>query len=298
MTLQVCIYAASIFGAAFLGGALPLLMKTTHEDHLKLFVTFGAGLLLGMAFLHMLPEAAEMIPATFGAWLLIGFLILLVLERFVMVHACDEHGCHYHTIGVAAFAGLAIHGVIEGFALASSLFVGKLGFLVLVAILAHKVPSGFALTSILQLASKSKKTILWFAVGVALSGPLGLILAYNLLIHESIPNAAGALLAMSVGTFIYISACDLLPELHRSDTEKRKRLITFFLGIVVAYASGYLTDLHGGHHHGAQGHHHATPGDKSKAFDENDLEPHDHNHDHDHDHDHDGHQHEIDSRVH
>jgi zinc and cadmium transporter len=287
MTLQVCIYAASIFGAAFLGGALPLTMKDLHENHLKLFVTFGAGLLLGMAFLHMLPEAAEMIPSTFGVWLLAGFLVLLVLERFVMVHACDEHGCHYHTIGVAAFAGLCIHGVIEGFALASSLFVGKLGFLVLIAILAHKIPSGVALTSILQLASKPKKQILWFAFGVACSGPLGLILAYNLLIHESIPNAAGALLAMSIGTFIYISACDLLPELHRSDTEKKKRLATFFLGIIVAYVSGYLTDLHGGHHHGPQGHH-STPGDKTEpGFSEGDLEPHDHDgegHDHGHDH--------------
>ena len=44
--------------------------------------TLIAGLLLGMSFLHMLPEAAEMLPHTFAFWFLFGFLVLLVLERF------------------------------------------------------------------------------------------------------------------------------------------------------------------------------------------------------------------------
>ena len=41
----------------------------------------------------------------FGAWMMAGFLLLLVLERFMMVHACEEHGCDYHTVGLAAFVG-------------------------------------------------------------------------------------------------------------------------------------------------------------------------------------------------
>lgn len=240
MSSTLWIYSSLIFATALAGGVLPMLFTRAREDGLKLFVSLGAGLLLGMAFLHMLPEAAELVPHSFGSWFLVGFVLLLVLERFLMVHACEEHGCDYHTIGMAAFVGLTIHGVIEGFALASSIFVTQLGALILVAILAHKAPAGFALTSILKLSKKSSRQILYFVVGVALSGPLGMFLAYFILRNEKLPSTAGVLLAMSAGTFLYIAACDLLPELHRSNTEKFKRLGAFMIGIGISYLSVYL----------------------------------------------------------
>lgn len=240
MNTTLGIYSFLIFITALSGGLLPLLFSREREEGLKLFVSLGAGLLLGMAFLHMLPEAAELVPNSFGSWFLVGFVLLLVLERFLMVHACEEHGCDYHTVGVAAFVGLTIHGIIEGFALASSLFVTQLGALILVAILAHKAPAGFALTSILKLSGKSPRQILGFVVGVALSGPFGMFLAYAILRHEKLPSTAGVLLAVSAGTFLYIGACDLLPELHRSDTEKFKRLGAFIVGLGISYLSVYL----------------------------------------------------------
>jgi zinc and cadmium transporter len=243
MTSQFCrllIYASLIFLTATAGGVLPLLMPNAREDRLKLFVSLGAGLLLGMAFLHIIPEASLLLPGSFGIGLLVGFLLLLVLERFVMVHACEEHGCDYHTIGMAAFAGLAVHGVIEGLALASSVMVSNIGPLVLVGILSHKAPAGFALTSLLKLAGKSNRRIIAFVLGVALSGPVGVMLAYLLLAKTHWQNSAGILLSVSAGTFLYISACDLLPELHRNDTEKFKRLTAFLGGLALAYVSGPL----------------------------------------------------------
>lgn len=234
------LYAFAIFATSLAGGLLPLLVPQHREKHLQMFVSLGAGLLLGMAFLHMIPEAAELLPHTFGIWLLLGFLILLVLERFVMVHACEETHCNYHTIGLAAFFGLAVHGIIEGFALASSTVMPHLASLVLIAILAHKAPAGVALTSILRMSSKSKKQILLFVIGVALSGPAGILGAYLFLKSESISNTAGALLALSAGTFLYIAACDLLPELHKADKEKGKNLVAFFVGLIISYLGDFL----------------------------------------------------------
>jgi zinc and cadmium transporter len=244
MKFQLITYSFLVFITALAGGVIPLFWSRLHDEGLKTFVCLGAGILLGMSFLHMLPEASELLPRQFGFWFLVGFLILLILERFVMVHPCDEHGCHYHTVGVAAFAGLTIHGIIEGFALASSLFVSRLAPFVLVAILAHKAPQGFALTSILKLAGKTKRQILSFAVGVALSGPLGVVLAYSLIGKQQMPSMAGVLLSVSSGTFMYIGACDLLPELHRVDDQKFKRLIAFLVGIGISAISGFLVDGH------------------------------------------------------
>jgi zinc transporter ZupT len=161
-----------------------------------------------------------------------------------MIHACEEHGCDYHTIGLAAFVGLVIHGMIEGFALATSLVVTQIGPLILIAILSHKAPSGFALTSILKLARKGVKQILAFSIGVALSGPFGLFLAYGVLRSDTLPATSGILLSISAGTFLYIGACDLLPELHRTDTEKLRRLGAFFLGLVLSFVSGFLLESH------------------------------------------------------
>ncbi|MBI1861695.1 MAG: ZIP family metal transporter [Deltaproteobacteria bacterium] len=232
-------YCAIIFLGTFLGGIIPTHLSLS-ERKLQMGVALGAGLLLGMSLVHMIPEAAELMPETFGIWLLAGFLILLVAERFVMVHACEETHCDYHTIGWAAFIGLTIHGLIEGAALASSLVVPKIGPMVLIAIVSHKLPSGIALSSILKMAGISKRKSVAFVTGVAISGPVGLFLSYALLSQMAQSATAGALLSMSAGTFLYIGACDLLPEMHRGGEERQIKFACFLVGIGVSLLGGLI----------------------------------------------------------
>jgi len=231
---RLLLYSVLMFGVAMAAGVGPILFKKPSEKLLKLFVSLGAGLLIGMAFLHMLPEAAELVPHAFGLWFLIGFLLLLILERFVMVHACDEGDCHYHTVGITAFAGLTVHGVLEGFALASSEFATGLGPIILFAILFHKAPAATALSSMLSLADMSRRQIILFVTGIALATPIGLCTAYFALTNTKFVEPAGVLLAVSAGTFLYIAACDLLPELHKTTEEKGKRLAAFMFGIAIS----------------------------------------------------------------
>lgn len=239
MILQAVLYGTIIFIASVLGGILPLFFSKKEENWMASAISFGAGLLLGMAFLHMLPEAAEL-THSFGYWFMAGFVLLLILEKFIMVHTCEEHGCHYHTVGVAAFAGLTVHGLMEGFALGSTLYLSALAPLVLVAVLSHKIPAGFALASILRMASLSRRQIVGFVVGVSLSVPAGLALSLGILEREAIPSLSGALLALSAGSFVYIGACDLLPELHRNETHKLTKLLCFGAGVALSAVSGFL----------------------------------------------------------
>ena len=240
--VKLIVYSAVIFLGTFLGGLIPIQLSGLGERRLQMGVALGAGLLLGMSFSHMIPEAAELAPDVFGFWLLAGFVLLLIVERFGMVHACDEKRCDYHTVGWTAFVGLTIHGLIEGAALASSLVVPHIGPMVLVAIVSHKLPSGIALSSILKLAGKSRLQNLAFVVGVSVSGPVGLVLSYRVLSHSALSSAAGALLAASAGTFLYIGACDLLPEMHREESSRMGRLAWFLFGAGLSVLGGLFTD--------------------------------------------------------
>src|SRR6476659_3116129 len=86
---------------SFLFGYLPLLLKTSSTAKLKLFTTFGAGLLLGAAFLIIIPEGIETIYDAYNAMkrpgnlshspainrdiglsLLLGFAFMLVVDQF------------------------------------------------------------------------------------------------------------------------------------------------------------------------------------------------------------------------
>src|SRR3989338_4603437 len=110
-----------------LGGAIPLLRRW-KEDHLHTFVSFSAGVLIATAFLHLMPDAISRgNPLWVGFCILVSFLFLFILEKFIMLHPCEETHCDYHTMGMAAFAGMLTHTFFDGFALGSALMVPGLG---------------------------------------------------------------------------------------------------------------------------------------------------------------------------
>src|SRR5512147_3222054 len=82
-------YAAAILLGSLAGGSLPLLGGVRRSDT---FLSFSAGVMLGAGFIHMLPEAVEGAGFRTIPFVLVGFLVLFLLERFVLVHVCAEPG--------------------------------------------------------------------------------------------------------------------------------------------------------------------------------------------------------------
>ena len=56
--------------------------------------------MLGAAFFHMLPEAVEAGGAAAVPFVVVGFLFLYLLERFVLVHVCAEPGPERAPLGL------------------------------------------------------------------------------------------------------------------------------------------------------------------------------------------------------
>ena len=171
----IAVYLALIAGISLVGGVAPL-VRTWSREKLTLLVSTGAGVLLGAAFVHMLPLTAESLGRAAGLPILAGFLAIFVLEQFFLVDPCEEVGCEIHSFGFAAFLGITFHSLIDGVAVGSSLIVPNLAPPVFLAIVIHKIPAAFSLCSILLLAGYSRGRALLHICGFSTATPIGAIL--------------------------------------------------------------------------------------------------------------------------
>ncbi|GAF82690.1 unnamed protein product, partial [marine sediment metagenome] len=68
----IAVYLLLIAGISLVGGVAPL-VRTWSREKLTLLVSAGAGVLLGAAFVHMLPLSAESLGHAAGLPILAGF---------------------------------------------------------------------------------------------------------------------------------------------------------------------------------------------------------------------------------
>jgi zinc and cadmium transporter len=242
-------YSGAIVASAFAGALWPVLADV--RKRLVLFLAFAAGVMLGAAFFHMLPEALESGGARAITFVPAGFVVLFLLERYVLVHACEEPPeckAHEHqpAFGMTAFLGLSAHTLFDGVALASAVSEG-VGMTVFLAIVAHKVPSSLSLASILKAEGRSRGRVLWLVLAFGLMVPLGAALYYALEQVAHWPSLTSSALAFSAGTFLYIAVSDLLPHINRHGRDKRLLHISGLLaGLLIMLALSWaLPDHHG-----------------------------------------------------
>ena len=271
-TLTLAAYSGAILTGSLAGGVIPLFGKRTRSDAL---LSFSAGVMLGAAFFHMLPEAVHLGGPDVIPWAVAGFLFLFLLERFVLVHVCAEPGpserllghpappphgfrdhaghdhaheatgCDVHTLGLAAFVGLSLHTLVDGFALGAAQSDPALGLLVFVAILAHKIPSSVSLTAILRAEGYGKRQALLMNASFALMVPAGaaIFLVVDRMVAASSFTAVA--LAASAGSFLQLSLSDILPDLHRRGGDRWKISLALLAGLAVMWALKSLGHAHG-----------------------------------------------------
>lgn len=238
-------YTLMIATAIIVGGVLPILFKW-KQKRIPIVLSISAGLMLGAAFFHLIPESYENLGKGVGIYILLGFLFLFFIEKFVTIHVCEIFDCEVHHLGITAFIGIGFHTFINGIALGASLLETSpaVGLSVFLAIAAHKGPEVFSLSSLL-LSSDAKKSIITIInLIVLLMIPVGALSSYYFLKSEGL-LWMGRALAFSAGTFLHISLSDLLPEAHRHSDSRLKTSIAFILGLgVMGLLARYFL-----HHH-------------------------------------------------
>ena len=238
VSASLLLYLAVLLVGSLIGGLLPLAGNWSARS-LLIPVAFSGGILLGAAFFDMIPESAPLLGKWLGWPLLGGFLTIFILERFVLVHpypeGASEHGhAHHIHLGITAYAGLSFHSLLDGLAISSTYNRPELGGVVLLAVLFHKIPDAFALTSLLLLDRWSPRAIVGWMTLFAFSTPLGAILTWMALTNAN--NAiVGAAIALSAGTFLAVATSDVLPQIRRMNNQRMWPLVALFVGLAVSW---------------------------------------------------------------
>src|SRR5215469_6498181 len=86
----LAIYCGLVLIASLAGGWLPIIVRLTHT-RLQIAISLVAGLMLGIALLHFLPDANEHLQSLDRTvtWMLSGFLAMFFLQRFFHFHHHD-----------------------------------------------------------------------------------------------------------------------------------------------------------------------------------------------------------------
>lgn len=206
--LATILAAVLLVSAISFVGVLYLALREQLLKRLLLsFVSFAAGVLLGTAFLHLLPEVG---PAGLG-WALVGIIAFFLLERFIW-HHCHRIGLHSFTY--LNLVGDGLHNLADGAIIAASFLTSPpLGLAALIAVIAHEIPQEISDFAILIYGGfKRMKALLWNFVS-ALAAVAGALLVYFL--SQAVADLTTGLLPFAAGGFIYIAATDLIPELHK-----------------------------------------------------------------------------------
>ncbi|MBX7095580.1 MAG: ZIP family metal transporter [Flavobacteriales bacterium] len=220
-------------------------MNPTGERTLKLMLAFSGAFLLGVSFLHLIPEVYEHGPKNIGIFILLGFLFQLLLEFFSEgiehghVHIHDHHKERFP---IVVMISLCLHAFVEGIPLEREIHAehhaiahGHGNHSLLMGVVFHNIPVSIALMSMFLKSGLSRQNAFFWLAIFALMGPLGTFLGHIFGADLS-SNLAGffdIILAIVVGMFMHISTTILFEssENHRFNLIK---FLSILGGVVVA----------------------------------------------------------------
>jgi zinc and cadmium transporter len=235
---NAAILALAVVLAGVVAGVIPLFFQWSHRTAHR-WIAFGAGVIIGAAVLHLLPEAYELAGAGGIPFVLLGFLLLYGIEQSSIGHRHgqdDERG-EFQGIGALAVIGLTLHNLVDGIVLGSGEHSPTLGLTIFLAVLLHKIPTIFSLSVLLVHGEFSRPRIL-LLLGVVLAAiPIGTAAAYFWLGEYDSAANLGRLIFFSAGTFLYIGAYELLPEMHRRSASDRWIGAWFASGVLLMFIS-------------------------------------------------------------
>lgn len=230
-------------------------MALRFKDKLHLILGFSAGAVIGVAFFDLLPESINLGSKFYDIGTLtsitaIGFLVYLLLDRLVFLHAhahSHDHGDHSEEVegkqisrGILGAGSLSIHSFLDGVAIGLAFQVSAaIGAIVAVAVLVHDFSDGInTVNLILKNRGEGKFAFKWLIVD-ALAPVVG---AASTLFFSLPEKSLSVVLAIFAGFFLYIGASDLIPESHHAHPKFLTTAMTI-LGAAVLFTAVHFANI-------------------------------------------------------
>jgi ZIP family zinc transporter/zinc and cadmium transporter len=219
-------------------GALAVTRRAVRELRvIELLVAFGAGFMLAVAIVELLPAALSRSGAVAPGLVLVGYLAVHLTQHTVTPHFHFGEETHHvsRLAGTSALVGLLLHTFFDGVAIASAFLVRpELGIMVFIAIFLHKLPEGVTISSLMLAVGRSG------GQAVSAAAMLGAATLAGVLLTDQVGFLVRHGLALSAGVTIYVAASNLVPEFQG---KRGWRLpAAFFAGAGVFFATKLLLD--------------------------------------------------------
>jgi len=219
-------------------GALAVTRRATGE--LKLiehFVAFGAGFMLAVAIVEILPEALARSGPVAPALVLAGYLAVHLTQHTLTPHF--HFGEETHRVSAvaarSALFGLLLHTFFDGVAIAGAFLVRpQLGIVVSIAIFLHKLPAGVTIASLTLAAGGGARR------AIAASMWLGAATLVGVLVTDRVTFLVHHGLALAAGVTLYVAASNLVPEFQGKSGWKLP--LSFFTGAGAFFVTKLLLD--------------------------------------------------------
>jgi zinc transporter ZupT len=197
---------------AALGNVIGALVVVRHlRRGLRLIdgcLAFGAGFMLAVTVLGVLPvvfDGSTIAPLC----VIVGYFAVHLAQHVFTPHFHFGEETHQvsPSAGDTALLGLTLHTFFDGVAIASGFMVSdRLGFLLFLAVLLHKLPEGVTIASVMVAGGHSRRRAVGGAAVIAIATILGFLLT------EQVAPLAQYGLALSAGVTLYVAASNLVPE--------------------------------------------------------------------------------------
>ncbi|KAL5269110.1 hypothetical protein ACHWQZ_G002815 [Mnemiopsis leidyi] len=189
----------------------------------------------GMTEMHQEGEEfAHDASSSVGMALTCGFIFMLLVDQIGGAHGGHSHG--HNTVkseggfgkkSLSTIIGLVVHAAADGIALGAASLTDKaeIEFIIFLAIMLHKAPAAFGLTSFLLHEGADRTSVRKVLIIFSLAAPVMAIFTFLSLTTMSgglSEYSTGWVMLFSAGTFLYVSTVHVLPEIShegaRSDS--------------------------------------------------------------------------------
>lgn len=230
----VAVFTASILACIVTTFGIYIIGK--HEawgrKNVVYFMSFAAGVLITVSFVHLIPRSFEMNPLS-PVYLLAGFFALYGLNRLITIMVCNEMDAPDLSFGLIPMLGIGFHSFLDGVIYSVTFNVSIFtGVLAAIGMVLHEFPEGIVTFLLLGKGGMPKRRASAFAfIAAAISTPIGTLLSFPFIQRIEKPTL-GALLGLSSGALVYVGASHLLPAVEKEN--QRYTLVSLLSGILVA----------------------------------------------------------------